>query len=94
MDNCDRVKVINQALQAEFTPEQVLVMDDSEQHAGHSGHGGAGHFRVQIVSDYFVGMGRIERHRAVYRSVSALMGIEIHALSIEAKTPQEVRDGS
>jgi acid stress-induced BolA-like protein IbaG/YrbA len=47
------------------------------------------HFSARIVSDAFAGLRGVARHQLVYRALGALVGREIHALSIEALTPQE-----
>jgi len=47
------------------------------------------HFASQIVAAQFAGLRPIARHQLVYRSLGALVGREIHALSIEALTPEE-----
>ena len=47
------------------------------------------HFASQIVAEQFTGLRPIARHQLVYQALGALMGREIHALSIEALTPDE-----
>ena len=49
------------------------------------------HFASQIVAAQFAGLRPIARHQLVYQALGALMGREIHALSIEALTPEEFR---
>ena len=41
------------------------------------------HFKLVIVSDKFIDMSLIERHRSVYSALGSIMS-EIHALSIHA----------
>jgi len=47
------------------------------------------HFAVRVVAVSFAGKGRLARHQLVYGTLGELMGREIHALSIEALTPDE-----
>jgi acid stress-induced BolA-like protein IbaG/YrbA len=47
------------------------------------------HFASRIVAPQFAGLRPIARHQLVYKALGALMGREIHALSIEALTPAE-----
>jgi len=47
------------------------------------------HFTARIVAREFVGKRSLARHQLVYRTLGELMGREIHALSIEALTPEE-----
>ena len=48
------------------------------------------HFAARIVSAEFAGKRPIARHQLVYQALGELMGREIHALSIEAFTPEEL----
>ena len=50
------------------------------------------HFTAVIVSDAFQGQRSIRRHQQVYAALGERMGREIHALAIEAYTPQEWAD--
>lgn len=52
------------------------------------------HFEAVIVAPQFEGKRMIQRHQLVYATLGALMGREIHALSIQALTPQEAASGS
>jgi acid stress-induced BolA-like protein IbaG/YrbA len=47
------------------------------------------HFAARIVAREFAQLRAIARHQLVYGTLGALMGREIHALSIEALTPDE-----
>jgi acid stress-induced BolA-like protein IbaG/YrbA len=47
------------------------------------------HFATQVISTDFEGKRAIARHQLIYKTLGALMGREIHALSIEALTPAE-----
>ena len=77
-------------LQQTFPGDPVTVADDSARHAGHAGAAsGAGHYRVAIDSDRFVGLSRPARHRLVYDAVQDWMPERIHALSISARTRAE-----
>jgi acid stress-induced BolA-like protein IbaG/YrbA len=47
------------------------------------------HFAARIVAPQFAQLRSLARHQLVYHTLGELMGREIHALSIEALTPQE-----
>jgi acid stress-induced BolA-like protein IbaG/YrbA len=47
------------------------------------------HFAAAVVASQFAGLRAIARHQLVYQTLGPLMGREIHALSIEALTPEE-----
>lgn len=50
------------------------------------------HYAAVVVSAEFAGKRPIARHQMVYGCLGALMGNEIHAMSIRAHTPEEWRD--
>ncbi|MCP5442411.1 MAG: BolA family transcriptional regulator [Chromatiaceae bacterium] len=86
-----REALIKQRLTETFNPVQLELLDESQKHAGHAGaRGGGGHFVVTIVSHAFAGKTTIQRHRMVYAALGELMKSEIHALSISARTPDEL----
>ena len=87
----DRVKLIEEKLTDAFSPEMLLVKDQSHLHAGHEGaKSGGGHFDVRIVSEAFQGQRPLQRHRQVFDALGSMMEAEIHALRITAKTPDEL----
>jgi BolA protein len=86
----ERIGRIRAALERELAPTQLDIHDDSAKHAGHAGAREGGHFRVRLVSEAFRGKSAIERHRLVFAAVAGLMGRDIHALNIDAKTPEEI----
>jgi len=51
------------------------------------------HFAARVVAPEFEGKKSLARHQLVYRTLGELMGREIHALSIEALTPEESAQG-
>ena len=89
MTATERVEKIRQVLTARLAPLELQIRDDSAAHAGHAGAREGGHFSVLVVSEQFAGRTRMQRHQLVYEAVSELMRTDIHALSIQARTPQE-----
>jgi acid stress-induced BolA-like protein IbaG/YrbA len=47
------------------------------------------HFEALVVAPQFAGKRPIQRHQLVYGTLGQAVGREIHALSIEALTPEE-----
>jgi BolA family transcriptional regulator, general stress-responsive regulator len=80
---------IEQALGARLEPAALAVRDDSHLHAGHAGAKEGRHFGIRIVSARFTGLSRVARHRLVYDALSDLIPQGIHALAIDAKSPEE-----
>ncbi len=84
----DRIAMIRARLEQAFAPDELDIIDDSHRHAGHAGaKDGRGHFRVRIVSRRFAGAKTLERHRMVYAALASLMQTDIHALSVDAHSP-------
>ena len=84
----ERVSRIRAALEKELAPSQLEIVDDSARHAGHAGAREGGHFRVSLTSEAFRGKTMIQRHRLVFAAVAGLMKTDIHALNIDARTPE------
>jgi acid stress-induced BolA-like protein IbaG/YrbA len=47
------------------------------------------HFAARVIAAEFAGKRPLARHQLIYRTLGELMGREIHAMSIEALTPEE-----
>lgn len=78
--------LIERVLQQQFQPSFLEVIDESSQHAGHSGANESGmnsHFRVRIASSQFENISRVQRHRLVYDSLQEFLDNGLHALAIE-----------
>jgi BolA family transcriptional regulator, general stress-responsive regulator len=78
--------VIRTKLTAAFTPERLVVINESHQHHGHAGSPGSGesHFRVEIAAADFSGLSRIERHRLVNAALAGEFALGLHALALRA----------
>jgi len=82
--------MIEQRLRAALAPTALAVRDDSALHAGHAGaREGGGHFHLTIVAAAFTGKKLMERHRMIYTALGDAMRSDIHALSIDARSPEE-----
>ena len=87
----DIPEVIVSRIREHLSAESVEIEDQSHLHAGHAGAaGGGGHYEVTIVASCFKGLNTLARHRLVYEAVGGLMKKEIHALSIQAYSVEEL----
>ena len=76
---------------AVLNPVALEIIDESHKHAGHAGaRDGGGHYLLQIVTSEFSGKTTMTRHRMIYSALGEMMKHEIHALNIQAKTPEEI----
>ena len=91
----NRADRITSLLTAAFAPLALEVVDDSAQHAGHSGArpGGETHFSVLLVSAGFEGHGRLARSRAVHAVLATELAGGLHALALKLLTPAEAGRG-
>uniref|UniRef100_A0A8C1TWE4 BolA-like protein 1 n=1 Tax=Cyprinus carpio TaxID=7962 RepID=A0A8C1TWE4_CYPCA len=74
---------LGQALKA----EHLEVMNESHMHAVPAGS--ESHFRVLVVSPQFEGLSLLQRHRLVNETLREELSSCVHALAIQAKTPQQ-----
>ncbi len=73
-----------------FAPEFLELEDESNRHRGHrEAQPGKKHLRLRIVSQRFSGQPTLDRHRAVYALLAEELRSWVHALSLEALTPEE-----
>ena len=76
---------------AALNPVSLEIIDESHKHAGHAGaRDGGGHYLLQIVTSQFTGKSTMARHRMIYSALEEMLKREIHALNIQANTPDEV----
>jgi len=75
---------IEARLVAAFAPDRLEVVNESHQHAGHSGDDGSGdsHFRILIRAASFAPMSRVARHRAVHQALGDL-NQRVHAIALD-----------
>ena len=81
---------MTKALTEQLAPVSMELEDDSAAHAGHAGAREGAHFNLRIVSARFAGLPRVARHRLVYDALRPWMAEGVHALAIDARTPDEV----
>ena len=86
----NRIAMMKQRL-AVLHPVKLEIVDESHKHAGHAGaRSGGGHYLLQIISADFADKNKTSRQRMVYSALAEMMERDIHALTIDAKTPGEV----
>lgn len=69
---------ISQILEAALPDCSAQVVSDDQTH-----------YEATVVSSAFAGKRPLQRHQLVYAALGERVGREIHALSIQALTPQE-----
>lgn len=86
----NRIAMMTERL-AVLHPIKLEIVDESHKHAGHAGaRSGGGHYLLQIISADFAEKDKTSRQRMVYSALAEMMERDIHALTIDAKTPGEI----
>jgi BolA protein len=80
MNSIDSIKA---ALKANYNPEQLEIVDESYQHAGHAGHGKYSHLLIKLSLAPFKEMSRLDRTRKLMKDIYAAAGQPIHAVRFE-----------
>ena len=79
-------EIIEALLIKAFAPVHLSVENESHMH--NVPPGSESHFKVQIVSEAFVGKRMVQQHQMVYGAMADMMG-EIHALALHTLMPDQ-----
>jgi BolA family transcriptional regulator, general stress-responsive regulator len=74
-------------LREAFSPESLVVTDESALHAGHASapDGGQSHFHVEISATALAHLSRVERQRAINKVLAEELAGPVHALRMTVK---------
>jgi BolA protein len=78
---------MEQSLRAALEPTALELRNESHQHS--VAPGSETHWRLRIVSPRFSGLRPVARHRLVYAACDAALKAGVHALAVEAFSPEE-----
>ncbi len=74
----------------EYSPRVLEITNQSHLHAHHAamrdqpkGEGAETHFKIVVRSQVFEGMGQMQRHRRLYRTLKQELEGGVHALSMD-----------
>lgn len=83
-------QTIRDRLAEALVASEISLVDRSHQHRRHAAaRAGGRHFDLRIVSERFRDLRALARHRLVYDALRDLMPMPLHALKIEALTPEQ-----
>ncbi len=87
-----KIEVMRNRMETAFKPMMLKIYDESAKHFGHYGERARPetHFFIDIVSEEFHDMPRLDRHRLVNDLVSDLFHEGMHGLEIHARAPGEL----
>ena len=84
---------IEKKLRLGLNPVEFDLYDESAEHKGHAGASdGARHFFLRIVSGKFSKLNRVQRHKLIYEILDGYIPNKIHALSVQAIAPDELKN--
>jgi BolA family transcriptional regulator, general stress-responsive regulator len=80
-------KILESKLRNALTPSYFELIDESNQHHGHSGaHPSVeSHFRLRIAAPQLQGLSRVAQHRMINTVLAEELRTRVHALAIEIK---------
>lgn len=79
--------LLREKLIAGLAPANLELLNESPAHGLPAS--AEKHFRVVAVSEKFVGLSRVERHRLVHLLLVEELRTHVHALSVQAFTSEE-----
>ena len=85
------INIIKEKIKKQIDVIKIEIIDESMNHANHSGNSGGGHYRALIISNDFNNKSLVERHQIVYKTLGQLMTNEIHAFSMKTITEEEFK---
>lgn len=87
LDHKDVKEQMENLLREGLEPMEMDIRDDSQLHAGHAESVQGGHFYLKVVSKKFENLSLLERERLIHSILGAMIGKEIHALSVKCEVP-------
>ena len=85
---------IEKIILKDYNPYFYSVIDVSEQHRGHQNfkENVESHFEIIVVSDKFIDIKRIDRHRMVNNSLKNEFCSDLHSAIIKTYTIEEYKN--
>ncbi len=75
-------------LNTALEPTYLDVVNESDKHIGHAGYAQDSHYKITIVSENFIDMKLIDRHRFINNLFREELN-DIHAMAMHTYTPDE-----
>jgi BolA protein len=83
---------IEELLILNFNPLFLKVINESDQHQGHSNASLESHWTIILQSKVFQDLSRVQRHQKVYEVLGSFIPHPIHALRMKLFAPNEIKD--
>lgn len=83
---------ISNLLSSNLQVHHLDIIDDSAKHQNHKKDSSGGHYTMILISNDFIELDLLTRHKKVYGILDTLMKTEIHALSMKLMTIEEFKN--
>ena len=72
-------------IKEELNPSFLEVIDESHLHANHNpdAKNGGTHFKITVISNFFEGKSKVEKHRIIHQILDYELKNGLHALTLE-----------
>ena len=82
-------KLLEEKMVAFFEPVFLSIENESYKHSSQQKNLTESHFKLIVVSNKFINVSQVERHRLIYKLINNLLNNEIHALELHTYTEKE-----
>ena len=82
---------ISNLLSSNLNIHHLDIVDESGGHQNHKKDSPGGHYRILLISDDFIRLDLISRHKKIYGTLDDMMKTEIHAISMKLMTVDEFK---
>ena len=83
---------IQSILKNKLNIHYIQIKDITNHHINHKGYDGGGHYTITIVSNDFINLSLIDRHKKIYEILQNMIKKEIHALSLRTYTAADYKE--
>ena len=84
-----KIDGIKELLNSNLSIFYMDISNDESKHSNHRTYDGGMHLKALIVTDNFIDMSLINRHKLVYKILNHYLKNGIHALSMRTLTKEE-----
>ena len=82
---------ISNLLSNNLNVHHLDIIDESVGHQNHKKDSLGGHYKIILISNDFIGLDLISRHKRIYEILDAILKTEIHAISMKLITVSEFK---
>ena len=84
-------KKISNLLSNNLRIHSLDIIDESNRHQNHKKDSPGGHYKIILISNDFIDLDLISRHKKIYEILNTMMKTDIHAISMKLMTVGEFK---